>query len=167
MKNPLLLEAEAMLFVQERHNPKQTYGDYPYFFHLYQVVGIAREFGFNSLDIILSCWLHDALEDTNTSYNDVKQAFGWRVADIVYAVTDELGKNRRERHERTYPKIHQDDEAIIVKLCDRLGNVRFSRATGGKLDMYKREHDEFARYLHRDDMPEAEALWDAIERELF
>jgi (p)ppGpp synthase/HD superfamily hydrolase len=165
-KHPIILEAEAMLFVQERHNPNQKYGDYPYFFHLYQVVSIAREFGFDDEEIILALWLHDAQEDTFTSYNDIKQRFGERVADITYAVTDAKGKNRKEKHANTYPAIREDKKAVIVKQCDRLGNIRFSKATGEKIDMYRKEQPEFYRALHRDDMPEAEPLWDAIQKEL-
>jgi hypothetical protein len=43
-----------------------------------------------------ACWGHDTIEDTRTSYNDAANHLGKDAADIVYAVTNEKGKNRAE-----------------------------------------------------------------------
>jgi (p)ppGpp synthase/HD superfamily hydrolase len=88
--------------------------------------------------------LHDILEDTPLSYNDVKKEFGEKVADIVYDVTDELGKNRKERKERTYPKIRANHDAILVKICDRIANANNSKKLNKRMfEMYKKEHRDF------------------------
>jgi len=148
MKPFLIEEAEAMEFVQERHNPKQKYGKYPYFFHLYQVNSVAKEFNLNDRVILLSTWLHDALEDTATNPSDLSQAFGEDVARTVYYVTDHKGWNRAERHERLYREMVSHPRAVAVKLCDRLANVRFGNtAKDGCSPNYKREYADFKGYL--------------------
>jgi len=71
------------------------------------------------------------------------------VANIVFDVTDELGKTRAIRHNRTYPKVRNNQKALIVKLADRIANVRFSKKQGShQFDMYKKEHAEFKGALY-------------------
>ena len=104
----------------------QTYDKHPYYYHLEQVVDVLKEFEFTEDKYIISGYLHDVMEDTAISYNDIKNQFGEDIAEIVYAVTDELGRNRKERKAKTYPKIRANPDAIIIKLADRIANVRNS-----------------------------------------
>ncbi len=94
---------ERALLVADKAHANQTYDIYPYGYHIRQVVKIAEELGYDG-SIVVASALHDTLEDTELSYNDLKKAFGEEVAEIVYCVTDELGRKRKERKEKTYPK---------------------------------------------------------------
>jgi (p)ppGpp synthase/HD superfamily hydrolase len=59
-----------------------------------------------------------------------------------------LGRNRKERHEKTYPKTAKNPKAVILKLADRIANVTFSVRSGeDKLRMYKKEHESFRAIL--------------------
>lgn len=102
---------------------------------------------------LLACWGHDLIEDTRVSYNDVKEHLGQEVADIVYAVTNEKGKNRKERaNDKYYEGIRNTPGAVFVKLCDRIANVQYSKMTGSRMfEMYKKENDEFIVQLGWDD----------------
>ncbi len=137
-------ELKAVNFASKRHSGQYYSDDYPYFVHLYQVVSVAKYFNLSE-DVIAACWLHDVIEDTATSYNDLAFIFGSNVADIVYDVTDELGKNRKERHTKTYKKVAANPEAIKVKLCDRIANLSFGLMTLNerKIHMYIKENEEF------------------------
>ena len=95
---------DRAFLVAEKAHINQIYDIYPYIYHIKQVVKVAEELGYDE-SIIIACILHDTLEDTALSYNDIKKAFGEEIAEIVYAVTDELGRNRLERKQKTYPKI--------------------------------------------------------------
>jgi (p)ppGpp synthase/HD superfamily hydrolase len=98
---------------------------------------------------MLSCWGHDLIEDCRVSYNDVKDHLGQEVADIVYAVTNEKGKNRKERaNDKYYEGIRNTPGAVFVKLCDRIANVQYSKMTGSRMfEMYKKENLEFTKAL--------------------
>lgn len=121
----------------------QKYGNFPYMHHIDDVVKIAIDLGY-SRDVIIACYLHDTIEDTSISREDIEDAFGKHIADVVYAVTDEDGANRKERKGKTYIKIKSIPDAISVKLCDRISNVRESLRGNDKLfDMYKNEHPAF------------------------
>lgn len=154
---------ERALLVAEKVHSNQSYDIYPYMYHIKEVVRIAIDLGYGE-DIILACALHDALEDSDLSYNDIKKAFGEEVAEIVYCVTDELGRNRKERKRKTYPKIKGNWKATVVKLCDRIANIQHSKNYNQKMfDMYKRESsDLFDNISDSNHDPSVQKAWDEM-----
>jgi guanosine-3',5'-bis(diphosphate) 3'-pyrophosphohydrolase len=141
----------------------QMYGIFPYEKHLRDVDRLGEMFGFDE-NMRVSLWLHDTIEDTRLRYAKILKAFGKDVAELVYAVTDELGRNRRERHEKTYPKIIAAGwRAIGIKLVDRIANVEHSLNDDHELfEMYRREYPEFAQALYNDDHKELKPVWDYL-----
>lgn len=75
--------------------------------------------------ILASCYAHDRIEDCRETYNDIKKYCGVEVADMVYAVTDEKGKDRADRKpKKLYDEMLYNMGAVYVKLCDRLANIK-------------------------------------------
>jgi (p)ppGpp synthase/HD superfamily hydrolase len=99
---------------------------------------------------LAACWCHDLIEDTRRTYNDVKNKTNKIVADIVYAVTNEKGKNRKERaNDKYYTGIKNTPLATFVKCCDRLANIKYSVDNDSKmLDVYKKENNHFKAMLY-------------------
>ena len=99
----------------------------------------------------LAVYGHDLIEDTRVSYNDVKSMLGQESADIIYAVTNEKGKTRKERaNTKYYMGIRETPGAVFVKLCDRIANVRYSKMTGSRMfEMYRKENGDFEKALGR------------------
>jgi guanosine-3',5'-bis(diphosphate) 3'-pyrophosphohydrolase len=150
--NDLITKAQEFGYSKHFH---QRYGDsLNYSKHLNDVYCVLLEFGFNGIDhseLLASAFLHDTIEDTATSYNDIKKEFGYKIAEICFAVTDELGRNRKERHEKTYIKLKQLLPAIVLKVADRIANVRFSISQGSsQLEMYRKEFADFKKHLKID-----------------
>ena len=162
-----MTDLERALNVAEVAHANQKYDIYSYMYHIKQVVKIATELGYDST-ILVSCALHDVMEDADLSYNDIKKAFGEDVAEIVFAVTDELGRNRKERKEKTYPKIRANWKAVVVKICDRIANATHSQQEGGKSGMfklYKKEHEDFCRNLDATlQHEETKRAWERLEK---
>lgn len=107
-------------------------GALPYGFHLKQVADLAQKFSYEIpiyafYQTVAAAWLHDVMEDCRWTYNDVARATSKDVAEIVFALTDELGRNRQERKQRTLPKIAANRLAVFVKLCDRIANSEYSK----------------------------------------
>jgi (p)ppGpp synthase/HD superfamily hydrolase len=153
---------KARLFAIKAHGA-QKYGEFPYEKHLQDVVEIVQKY-FDSNDVIMaSAWLHDVIEDTDVTFKEVFEEFGRYVARIVFACSDEPGKNRKERHERTYPKLMAAGrEAIAVKLADRIANVRHSKTNNhGLFMMYHKEYPDFKKALH---LPgELKEMWAVLD----
>jgi (p)ppGpp synthase/HD superfamily hydrolase len=149
------METKAMILAIEAHtSTNHTYDNKPYSIHLTMVANIARKY----IDIIpeqcqdevlSACWLHDTIEDCRLTYNDIKKEFGETVAEIVYAVTNDKGKNRSERAgNKYYDGIRRTTWATFVKLCDRLANVKYSLDTNSRMrEVYRKENDYFVKSL--------------------
>jgi hypothetical protein len=121
----------------------QKHGDRPYYIHPKDVVKVLKRHGYDGEVLLCAAWLHDTIEDTLASYQDIKNAFGEDVAELVWAVTDELGRNRKERKALTWPKIFSSRNSTILKLADLAANVERSIVDRGKtLDMYRKEWGE-------------------------
>ena len=156
----------------EKHNEtNHMYDTYlPYEFHLRMVAHVGEKYKhllddeeYFTGDVVvnpttqvstkhacmLACWGHDLIEDCRVSYNDVKDILGQEAAEIIYAVTNEKGKNRKERaNDKYYEGIRNTKGAVFVKLCDRIANVQYSKMTGSRMfEMYKKENEEFMTKL--------------------
>ena len=159
-----MTETKAKEFALIAHKG-QLYGTRDYSFHLEAVVGWARKFNLNE-EIVAACWLHDTVEDCGIPIEEIRNQFGETIGEMVFCVTDEPGKNRKERKEKTYPKIAANPDALAVKLCDRMANLNQSilDKNAGLLSMYLKEHADFKAKLFREDAPEfLNEMWDSLE----
>ncbi len=148
------IKDRAMLVAEKAHQ-NQTYGIYPYMYHIREIAdlveSITQKFEshiWNADVLIVTAILHDVLEDSDLSYNDIKKEFGENIAELVYCITDELGRNRKERKSKTYSKIRKNCETVLIKICDRIVNIEYSKRTNSKMfKLYKSEHEIFCDEL--------------------
>jgi (p)ppGpp synthase/HD superfamily hydrolase len=156
-------------YAVERHRSTNHYYDYhPYSFHLEMVVAAAEKFihliaPAHRASVIGACWAHDVIEDTRATYNDVKEALGEQVAEIVYALTNEKGRNRAERANALYyAGIRSNYWAIFVKCCDRIANMQYSmsKSQHGMIATYRKEYPHFRLMLIHPDFAE---MFDYLE----
>ena len=155
------LEKKAFSLAVSSHQ-HQKYGNEPYTKHLKDVVSVLKSFGIVESSLLAAAWLHDAVEDTPLTIEAVQAEFGADVASLVYAVTTEPGKNRKERNAKTYPKIKAIKEAVYLKLADRIANVQASiESSPQKLKMYQKEFPEFKAALKQPGV--ADNMWLFLE----
>lgn len=140
----------------------QMYGLLSYLVHLQEVVDILEGFGYDQPEVIAAAILHDVIEDGNVGELYIRRHCGHVVADLVVAVTDESGRNRKERKILTYPKIRRAGKwAVAIKLADRIANtLSCIRGRNPLLKMYKHEFPEFSAALFESD--ECDAMWDRL-----
>jgi (p)ppGpp synthase/HD superfamily hydrolase len=168
-------DAKIGWIINKHKETNHMYDKYlPYEFHLRMVVQVFNDFkhllpkklftrseevyrgSWEEYDIThdvieIACYGHDLIEDTRVSYNDVRsnldEYYNTKspIADIIYALTNEKGKNRQERaNDKYYEGIQNTPGAVFVKLCDRIANVQYSKMTKSKMfEMYKKENDNF------------------------
>lgn len=129
---------------------EQRYGAEPYRVHLEHVEEVLMRFPHDDV-MRAAAWLHDTVEDTPLTLEEVAREVGDEVAAIVAAVTDEPGASRKVRKAATLVKLAAAGAAArAVKLADRIANVEASIAHGrGDLyAMYAGEHADFRAALH-------------------
>jgi (p)ppGpp synthase/HD superfamily hydrolase len=141
---------KAIWFATMMHH-EQEYDSKPYTYHLQQVTEILKRFGFDDEVLITSAWLHDIIEDVSSvNFTHLKVGFGKEIADIVFSVTNTMGRNRDEKFKYTYPKIKENRKALILKLSDRIANIETGLANGdvSYTEMYRHEWPEFQKALY-------------------
>lgn len=146
-----LKEAErAMIFAIKKHGA-QKYGDQPYLTHLVQVVNVLASFGYGGdLTIISAAWLHDVLEDTDTTREELRDVFGVPIEYVVWCVTADQGGNRMQRLRTIIPRLLSSEAALIVKLADRIANTEECSRTNPKLHRaYVAENVYFRECFYR------------------
>lgn len=152
------IDKQISWIIQQHRDTNHLYdGIHPYEYHLDMVYlflikclpEIDVPEGLTEDDLKLAAWGHDLIEDTRVSYNDVKKHLGEKAADIIYALTNEKGKTRKERaNEKYYKGIRDTPGAVLIKLCDRIANVEYSIKTESRmLDVYRKENPEFMSNL--------------------
>lgn len=123
-KKPLWQGAAAMAGRAHRHQlrkDKQT----PYFAHPVRVaLTIACVFGFQEEEILSAALLHDTIEDTDTDYDEIHDAFGKNVADFVAAMTKDMRLIESKR-ETAYDRQLAEGpwQGRLIKLADVYDNL--------------------------------------------
>ena len=143
----------------------QMHGTRPFTQHLTEVVETLHEFGITDVDLAAAAWLHDVVEDTDTTIEDIYVEFGTRVGDLVDALTDGAGPTRLIKKQKPYTTIPNVKGAVLVKLADRIANVRHTVREGAiaarYFKTYKTEHAGFTEALKKKD--EAKDMWDEVD----
>lgn len=121
---------KAYNFAEAAHESQVRNSGEKYFVHPFQVALLLADLNMDTATIIAGL-LHDVIEDTNISYDKVREEFGEEIADLVDGVT-KLKKlqyktkqeNQAENLRKMVIAMAKDIRVIIVKLADRLHNMR-------------------------------------------
>jgi (p)ppGpp synthase/HD superfamily hydrolase len=157
------LEQRASQFARRAHAGQHYGGEDFHQHHLARVVSTLRKFGEDNPVLLAAAWLHDTIEDTDVTVEDIRGEFGDDVADLVWRLTDEQGGSRKERHHRTHLKIRGRSDAVRVKLADRIANFEASIEHRSHLrGMYRKQYPQFVADLYRPG--EWEEMWNYLNQ---
>ena len=126
--NAILTLADAYHFAAAKHVGQRRKGEAeePYVNHLTEVADlVAQATRGDDVEAIVAAILHDTVEDTETSFEEIADRFGQRVADLVAEVTDDwsLPKAERKRLQIEHAA-HASAAAKVIKLADKTSNLR-------------------------------------------
>lgn len=107
---------------QKRKDPERT----PYINHPIGVAHIlSNEANIDDVDVLCAALLHDTIEDTETTFEELEKHFGKRIADLVAELTDDKTLPSKERKSLQIENAHRlSHEAILVRLADKIYNLR-------------------------------------------
>ena len=121
---------EGFIFANEGHKNQKRKSGEPYITHPLQVAIYLSEINLD-VETIIAALLHDLIEDTEITYEDIKNKFGKEVADIVDGVTklDKIKYNTTEEAKadairKMVIAMSKDIRVLILKLADRLHNIQ-------------------------------------------
>lgn len=125
---------KAYVFATKAHGDQMRHSGDPYYAHPIEVAGILATLKLDTASICTAL-LHDVLEDTDTTYEQMADIFGVEITDLVQGVT-KLGAlelsvpdaSREQQQAENFQKfvlaMSKDVRVLLVKLCDRLHNMR-------------------------------------------
>lgn len=176
----MTLVDQAIQFAAARHAGQVRDGDFalPYITHPVEVLVNLRHVGRVTDEVMLAtAVLHDLLEETNTTYEEILEAFGEDVAGLVQELTrdepeeDELeGLDKDEIYELRTKRFlleieRMSDRAQTIKLADRLSNLREAKRTRGEKQI-KRYEKQTELILKRIDSSVNPRLWEAVKEQI-
>jgi guanosine-3',5'-bis(diphosphate) 3'-pyrophosphohydrolase len=146
---PLLLRALAFAAHKHRDQRRKDAEASPYINHPIALAEVlAREGGITDIEVLAAALLHDTIEDTDTTIDELRGEFGERIAGIVVEVTDdtELPKADRKRLQIEHSAALSAG-ARLVKLADKICNLRdVASRPPAKWDLQRRqEYFEWAK----------------------
>ena len=126
-ENPVLLFARALDFAARKHVHQRRKGELaePYVNHLSDVARLlAAATDGDDITVVVAGLLHDTLEDTETSFDELAKEFGREVADLVAEVTDDKSLLKAERKRLQIESApHKSPRARMIKLADKASNL--------------------------------------------
>lgn len=128
MKNNLSKLLQAASFAAQKHTGQKRKGKdgAPYINHPLEVANLLINEGkVEDYDVLIAAILHDTVEDTDATREEIAENFGETVASIVMEVTDDKTLPKTERKQKQVEHApHLSDGAKQLKMCDKMSNIR-------------------------------------------
>ena len=120
----------AFEYADQHHGGQLRKSGEPYITHPIAVAEIVADLGLD-LDSVIAALLHDCIEDTDSTHDDIAKQFGTTVAELVEGVTKltrmqytSKEEEQMENLRKMFMAMAKDVRVILIKLCDRLHNMR-------------------------------------------
>ena len=121
---------KAVDYASTKHQAQKRKDGSPYIIHPLAVAQIVAEMGLDC-DAVLGALLHDCIEDTDASHEDIERIFGSTVAELVEGVTKLTRANfstseqaQMENLRKMFMAMSKDIRVVLIKIADRLHNMR-------------------------------------------
>ena len=147
----------AVEYAREKHKEQKRKDGSPYIIHPLAVAEIVTEMGLDQ-DAVLGALLHDCIEDTDASFDEIAKLFGTTCAELVEGVTKLTRANfssseqqQMENLRKMFMAMSKDIRVVLIKIADRLHNIRTMQyQTPAKQILQCRETmDVYAPLAHR------------------
>ena len=121
---------KAVEYARDKHKDQKRKDGSPYIIHPLAVAEIVAEMGLD-VDAILGALLHDCIEDTDASFDEIAKLFGTTAAELVEGVTKLTRANfssseeqQMENLRKMFMAMSKDIRVVLIKIADRLHNMR-------------------------------------------
>ena len=126
----MVLIDQAVQYANEKHKFQKRKDGSPYIIHPLAVACVVVEMGLD-MDAVLGALLHDCIEDTDASFEEIAKLFGHTVAELVEGVTkltradfSSTEEAQMENLRKMFMAMSKDIRVVLIKIADRLHNMR-------------------------------------------
>lgn len=110
----------ALDFMKKAHEGQTRWDGSPYWKHPEQVANILKSWKIDDPNVIIAAYLHDVLEDTKVTYNEICMEYGFKVVGLVQELTFPKNVSDSDYFEQCYL---MSNEAKLIKIADILSNI--------------------------------------------
>ena len=154
---------KAMHYAYNKHIGQfRKDGETPYITHPAAVAQLLYESGVREQNTLSAAWLHDVVEDTNTTVQDIERQFGTKVANLVDAVTRRENEPREDYLNRL---IKSGKSAILIKISDAYHNLQTINCVPNKKQRMQ-QHNRLMYECKKYYLPIARKICPAIYRKI-
>ncbi len=149
LENSENIASKAQKFAYEKHkNQKRKDGITPFSEHLEGVVNRLKNLGVANQDVLCAAWLHDIIEHSDTTFDEINEIFGNSISVLVLSLTKDSELSKKQREAQYIQQLKDSTlQAKIIKLCDISANLKdISNAPISKTQKNKQVKKLF-RYL--------------------
>ena len=121
---------KAVEYADVKHQRQKRKDGSPYIIHPLAVAEVVTEMGLDQ-DAVLGALLHDCIEDTDASHEEIEKLFGTTVAELVEGVTkltradfSSSEQAQMENLRKMFMAMSKDIRVVLIKIADRLHNMR-------------------------------------------
>lgn len=148
---------KAVDYANKKHAAQKRKDGSPYIIHPLAVAQIVTEMGLD-MDAILGALLHDCIEDTDASHDEIEKLFGPTVAELVEGVTkltradfSSREQAQMENLRKMFMAMSKDIRVVLIKIADRLHNIRTMQYQSPEKQIAKCQEtmDIYAPLAHR------------------
>ncbi|MFB5605272.1 MAG: HD domain-containing protein [Nitrosarchaeum sp.] len=126
MEDTIEIIQNAKKFAHEKHkNQKKKDGITPYSDHLEGVVNRLKNLGITDKDTLCAAWLHDIIEVTDVTFDQINERFGRDIAVMVLSLTKDQNIPKKDRETQYITQLKEAPlQTKIIKLCDISANIK-------------------------------------------
>ncbi len=117
---------KAQKFACEKHkNQKRKDGITPFSDHLVGVVNRLKNLGIVNQNVLCAAWLHDIIEDTDVTFDEINEIFGNVISVLVLSLSKDSELPKKQREAQYIQQLKDSTlQAKIIKLCDISANLK-------------------------------------------
>lgn len=123
-KESLVLKAKN--FAQNKHkNQKRKDGVTPFFDHLESVVNRMKNLGITNEEVLSAAWLHDVIEHTDTTFDEINEIFGNTISVLVLSLTKNYNLPKKDIETQYVAQLKNSSiQSKLIKFCDVSSNLK-------------------------------------------
>lgn len=147
---------KALTFILDKHKDQQRKVTHlPYIVHCCSVASLLRQHGMQNEDILAAALLHDTLEDTKTTPEELEETFNQQISLLVKELTNDQSKiNQLNKIE--YMKIKLESLSVygfMIKVADFLDNFLDAKYTSYKLEQFEQRRKDILAFAEKKNHP--------------
>ena len=123
-KESMVLKAKK--FAQNKHkNQKRKDGVTPFFDHLEAVVNRMKNLGITNEEVLSAAWLHDVIEHTDTTFDELNKIFGNTISVLVLSLTKNYNLSKKDIETQYVSQLKNSSiQSKLIKFCDISSNLK-------------------------------------------